>query len=43
MGGAYSTRGTYENACKVLVRKIDGKRPPGRANHRWEGNIKLDV
>ena len=28
---------------KVLVGKPDGKRPLGRAIHRWEDNIKMDL
>jgi hypothetical protein len=29
--------------CSVLVGKPEGKRPLGRPNRRWEGNIKMDV
>jgi hypothetical protein len=32
-------RGVY----RVLVGRPEGKRPLGRARHRWEDNIKLDV
>jgi hypothetical protein len=32
-------RGVY----RVLVRKPEGKRLPGRPRHRWEDNIKLDL
>jgi hypothetical protein len=28
-------------ACRVLVGKAEGKRPPGRPRHRWENNIKV--
>ena len=28
---------------RVLVRKIEGKRPLGRPRHRWEDNIKMDL
>jgi hypothetical protein len=28
---------------KVLVGKPEGKRPLGRARHRWEDNIKMDL
>jgi hypothetical protein len=31
-------RGVY----RVLVRKSDGKRPPGRPRRRWEDNIETD-
>jgi hypothetical protein len=30
-------RGVY----RVLVRKLEGKRPLGRPRHRWEDNIKM--
>jgi len=32
-----------ERRCvyRVLVGKPEGKRPLGRARHRWEGNIKM--
>jgi hypothetical protein len=32
-------RGVY----RVLVGKLEGKRPLGRLRHRWENNIKLDL
>ena len=28
---------------RVLVRKLEGKRPLGRPRRRWEDNIKLDL
>ena len=28
---------------KVLVRKLEGKRPLGRPRRRWEDNIKMDL
>jgi hypothetical protein len=28
---------------RVFVVKFEGKRPPGRPRHRWEGNIKMDL
>ena len=28
---------------KVLVRKLEGKRPLGRPRRRWDGNIKMDL
>ena len=28
---------------KVLVGKLDGKRPLGRPRRRWEDNIKMDL
>jgi len=30
-------------ACRVLVRKPEGKRPLGRPRRRWEDNIKMDL
>jgi hypothetical protein len=27
---------------RVLVKKPEGKRPPGRPRGRWEDNIKMD-
>jgi hypothetical protein len=30
-------------ACNILVRNPEGKRPPGRPRHRWECNIRMDV
>ena len=32
-------RGLY----RVLVGKLEGKRPLGRPRHRWEDNIKMDL
>jgi len=32
-------RGVY----RVLVRKLEGKRPLGRPRRRWENNIKMDL
>jgi len=32
-------RGLY----RVLVGKLEGKRPHGRPRHRWEDNIKMDL
>ena len=28
---------------RVLVRKLEGKRPLGRPRRRWEDNIKMDL
>jgi hypothetical protein len=30
-------------ACRVLVGKTEGKRPPGRPRHKRENNIKMDL
>jgi len=32
-------RGVY----RVLVEKLEGKRPLGRPMHKWEDNIKMDL
>ena len=34
--------GQRRDVCRVLAGKPDGKRPLGRPQHRWEGNVKLD-
>jgi hypothetical protein len=31
-----------KKACKLLVRKLEGKRPLGRLRCRWMDNIKMD-
>ena len=31
------------NAYRVLVGKLEGKRPLGRPRRRWEDNIKMDL
>jgi hypothetical protein len=43
MGRDCSTNGEKRNAYKILVRKPDGKRPPGRPRRRWVVNIKMDI
>jgi hypothetical protein len=42
MGGACSRHGEVRNACKMLVRKPEGKRQLGRHRLRWEDNIRMD-
>jgi hypothetical protein len=34
--------GEGRNVYRVLVRKIEGKRPLGRPRRRWEDGIKMD-
>jgi len=41
--GACSTFGGRRGMCMVLVGKPEGTRPFGRARHRWEDNIKMDL
>jgi hypothetical protein len=31
------------NAYRILVGKLEGKRPLGRRRHRWEDNIRMDL
>jgi hypothetical protein len=31
------------NACEILVKKPEDRKPLGRSRHRWEGNIKMYV
>jgi len=35
--------GDRREAYRVLVVKLEGKRPLGRHRHRWEDNIKMDL
>jgi hypothetical protein len=35
--------GGYENACKNLIEKPEGKRPLWRSRVEWEDNIKIDL
>jgi hypothetical protein len=41
MGGACSTYGKRNGACRVLVGKLERKRPLGRSKLRWEDNFKM--
>jgi hypothetical protein len=43
MGGAYGAFGGGERVHRVLEEKLEGKRPLGRASHRLEDNIEMDV
>jgi hypothetical protein len=43
MGRAYSTNGENRKAYKILVGKLDGKRPLVRSRRRWVDNIKMDL
>ena len=42
MGGNVARMGARRGGCRVLVGKPGGKRPLGRARHRWEG-FKMDL
>jgi hypothetical protein len=35
--------GAKGNAYRILVGKMDGRRPPRRPGHRWEDNIKMEI
>jgi hypothetical protein len=41
MAGHVARMGDICNACKILIRKSEAKRPPGR--RRWENNIKIGL
>jgi hypothetical protein len=35
--------GETRNAYRILVEKLEGKRPLGRPRRRWVDNIKMDL
>jgi hypothetical protein len=35
--------GEKRNAYRILVGKLEGKRPPGRPRCRWVDNIEMDL
>jgi hypothetical protein len=41
--GHLARMGKRKAAYRVLVGKPEGKRPPGRAKHRWVDSIKMDL
>jgi hypothetical protein len=43
LGRSCSTNGENGNACRVLVVKLEGKRPLGRPRHRWVNNVRMDL
>jgi hypothetical protein len=43
MGRACSTNGEKRNAYRILVGKLEGKRPQGRCRRRWEDYIRMDI
>jgi len=43
MRRACNTYGGEESMYRVLVGKLEGRRPLGRPRHRWEDNIKMNL
>jgi hypothetical protein len=43
MGRACNTSGEKRNAYRILVGKLEGKRPLGKPRCRWLDYIKLDL
>jgi hypothetical protein len=41
--GHAACMGEGRSVYRVLVGKHEGKRPLGRARHKWEDNIKMDL
>jgi hypothetical protein len=41
--GHVARMGEKRNACRLLVRKPEGKRPLGTRIRRWVDNIKMDL
>jgi hypothetical protein len=41
--GYVARMGEKRNVYRLLVRKPEGKRPPGRPRRRWIDNIKMDL
>jgi hypothetical protein len=43
MGRACSTNGEKRNVYRLLVGKLEGRRPLGRPRRRWLDNIRMDL
>jgi hypothetical protein len=43
MGRHIARTGERRGAHRVLVGKLEGRRPVGRPRHIWEYNIKMDL
>jgi hypothetical protein len=41
--GHVARMGEMRNAYRILVGKLEGKRPLGRPRHMWVDNIKMDL
>jgi hypothetical protein len=35
--------GEWRGGYRILVGRLEGKRPLGRPRHRWEDNLKIDL
>jgi hypothetical protein len=43
LAGHVASMGEGRGLCRVLVEKLEGKRPLVRPRRRWEDNIKMDL
>jgi hypothetical protein len=43
MGRVCSRNGAKRNAYRILMGKLESKRPLGRPRHRWVTNIEIDL
>ena len=41
--GHVARKGARRGVYRVLMGKLEGKRPLGRPRHRWEDSIKMDL
>jgi hypothetical protein len=41
--GHVAGMGAKKNVYRIMVGKVEGKRPLGRPRHRWVENIKIDL
>jgi len=41
--GHVASIGEERRVCRVLVGKLEGRRPMGRRRHRWVDNIRMDL
>jgi hypothetical protein len=43
MGREWNTDGGEEEAYRILVGKLEGKKPLSRPRRRWMDNVKMDL